>query len=74
MAEIQLSDGIECVRHTPFRRALKPLHRELAVGRGAQAVAIHHPELELGLGLALLGGAREPAQRGGIVARNTFRP
>jgi hypothetical protein len=74
MAEIHLADGIAGVRDAGFRSALEPVHRQLAVHRRAQAVAMRHAELELRLGLALLGGTGEPSKGRDTVARNAFSP
>jgi hypothetical protein len=74
MPEIHLADGIECVRNPPFRGAPKPKHRQVAVCRRPDAVAVHDAKLELSFGLVLLGGSGQPAEGGGVVARNPFSP
>jgi hypothetical protein len=74
MIEIHLADGIAGMSGAAFRGALEPVHRQLAVHRRAQAVAMRHAELELRLGLALLGGTGEPPQGHDTVARNAFSP
>jgi hypothetical protein len=50
------------------------MYCQLAVDRCSRAVAMHDAELELSLGLALLGGSGQPVNGGDIVARHTFSP
>jgi hypothetical protein len=57
-----------------FRGSLKPVQGQPAVDRCSQTVAQHDAELELSLGLALLGGPGQPVNGGDIVARDAFSP
>ena len=72
MPEIHLANGIVCVGSARFRCAFKPIYCPLAVYGRSRAVAIHDAELELSLGLALLGGPGQPVDGSDVVARNTF--